>query len=278
MSAAAPRDATAFEVREALSERGCAVCRLALRSVGRLLRSVAYEQVNDISLRSALRTRGGFCNAHAHAWLREAHSVLGTALIYKDVLEAALRELEAPTSPNASRGGLLRALLGSGGSASSGSATGGSAAGGSATRGSAAGGSAAGGPRFGGWRLGRSAFSGSSDDGPPCPACRAQDEAEARYVEALLALLAADPAVGVAFDASDGLCRRHTQAALRSGHAAAAHIVRRTREALATLLEELDEVIRKEDYRFRHEPRTDGERTAPARAINWAAGADGLTS
>jgi hypothetical protein len=42
------------------------------------------------------------------------------------------------------------------------------------------------------------------------------------------------------------------------------------------LLGELDEVIRKEDYRFRHEPRTEAERTAPARAVNRVVGLDGL--
>ena len=110
---AGPRDATAFEVREALREPGCAVCRLSQRSVARLLRSVAYEQVNDLSLRSNLRKRGGFCNAHAHQWLREARSVLGTALIYKDVLQTALRELESETiGQRGTGGGLLRGFLG----------------------------------------------------------------------------------------------------------------------------------------------------------------------
>src|SRR5215831_9739747 len=98
MSPAAPRDATAFEVREAVREPGCLVCRLTLRSVARLLRSVAYEQVNDVHLRAQLRRRGGFCPTHAHQWLREAHSVLGTALIYRDVLHAALGELDGPGS------------------------------------------------------------------------------------------------------------------------------------------------------------------------------------
>ena len=231
MTSAVPRDATAFEVREALRESGCAVCHLALRSVGRLLRSVAYEQVNDLGLRTVLRKRGGFCNVHAHDWLLAAHSVLGTALIYKDVLEAALRELDSPAA-GGQRGRLLRGLLGA----------------------------------------------GSSDADLPCPACRSQAEAERRYVEALLALLASDAAVGREFEASDGLCRRHTRAAMRARRDAAEPVVRRAREALGELLAELDEVIRKEDYRFRHEPRTAGERSAPARAINWAAGKAGLTS
>jgi hypothetical protein len=45
---------------------------------------------------------------------------------------------------------------------------------------------------------------------------------------------------------------------------------------MAELVQHLDEVIRKEDYRFRDEPRSDDERIAPARAIAWVAGLEGL--
>jgi hypothetical protein len=214
-----PRDAAAFEVRDALAVGGCAVCQLSLRSVARLLQSVAYEQVNDLDLRKALREAGGFCNVHAHQWLREAHNVLGTALIYRDVLAAALRELDAP------RPGRLRTLLG--GSAAS----------------------------------------------AACPACAAQADAERRYLEVLLELVAHDPQL---IEHSDGLCRRHTLLAVRIGGAASTLIAERTAEVVRQLIADLDEVIRKEDYRFRNEPRTPAERTAPARAVSWSAGTEGL--
>src|SRR5919199_5848321 len=42
------RDTAAFEVRDALGHAGCPICVLTTRSVGRLLKAVAYEQVNDI--------------------------------------------------------------------------------------------------------------------------------------------------------------------------------------------------------------------------------------
>jgi len=226
MSSPGPRDTTAFEVREALHEPGCAVCRLTLRSVARLIETIAYEQVNDLALRKDLRRARGFCNAHAHQWLREARSVLGTALIYRDVLHAALRDL---TRSDNSRGGLLRGFLG---------------------------------PPRQARRRG-------------CPACVAQREAEARYVEALLAVVLADAA---AIESSTGVCRRHALATLRHGGPGADLVVDRTRRAVEALVRELDEVIRKEDYRFRDEPRTDTDRTAPTRAINWAAGAEGLVT
>jgi hypothetical protein len=233
MSSAAPRDATAFEVRDALGASGCVVCRLALRSVARLLQSVAYEQVNDINLRARLRKRRGFCTLHAHQWLRESHNVLGTAIIYKDVLEAALRDLDSP-SANGQRSRLLRGLLGP--------------------------------------------SSAEPSDASPCPACQTQAEAEARYLEVLQTLLATDAACVAQFDASDGLCRQHTLNAVRSGRPGVEPLLARARQIVVELVEQLDEVIRKEDYRFRHEARSDAERTAPARATAWAAGLDGLTS
>jgi len=223
MCSATPRDSTAFEVREALAQPGCPVCRLAVRSVGRWLASVAYDQVNDVDLRNELRAARGFCNAHAHRWLAEVHSVLGTAILYADLLEASLRELAAD---NGQRGGLWRAILG------------------------------AQGPDLG-----------------SCPACRAQAEAEERFLGALLATSAADQHV---LDGSDGVCLKHARAALRRGGPGSERVLHHTRTAIERLLGELGEVIRKEDYRFRDEPRTAAERSAPGRAIALAAGVEGL--
>ena len=222
------RDSTVFEVRDALLEAGCPVCRLAQRSVARLLRSIAYEQVNDLALRKQLRTAGGFCNAHAHQWLRDARSTLGTALIYRDVITTALRELQPSLAQDGQRGGLLRGLFG---------------------------------------MVDRASVEAA------CPACQAQFEAEARYVQALVTVATDE---SQALQGSTPACRRHTAAAARLGGPGAQAVLRHTRETMQALVEELDEVIRKEDYRFRHEPRTEGERSAPARAVSWAAGNDGL--
>jgi hypothetical protein len=224
MSSAAPRDSTAFEVREALGQAGCPVCTLAQRSVGRWLAAVAYEGVNDVQLRSELRAARGFCNVHAHRWLTAAHSVLGTAIVYEDLLKSALRELDA--TDRTQRGARWRAILGA-----------------------------------------------QAPDVAECPACRAQTEAEDRFLEALLATVAAEPGV---LEATDGVCLRHVRAALRRGGPGAEHLAHQTRVAVKRLLGELAEVIRKEDYRFRHEPRTDAERTAPSRAVARIAGAEGL--
>jgi hypothetical protein len=92
-------------------------------------------------------------------------------------------------------------------------------------------------------------------------------------VDALVAVVAAD---GEVLKESQGICRRHTWAAVRVGGPGADGILQQTRRAIDALVRDLDEVIRKEDYRFRDETRTDSERSAPARAIAWSAGVEGL--
>lgn len=229
MTSIGPRDSTTFELRDALAQPGCPICALVLRSVGRFIESVAYERVNDIALRANLRGARGFCNVHAHRWLREAHNVLGTALIYRDVMRAAIDEISVDV--DRTRGGLLAR-----------------------------------------WR-GRSSLSPRRID---CPACVEQRDAEDRFLSALAAILA-EPADVALFEASDGVCLTHALAALRRGDREAELVVRHTVRRAQGLLTTLDEVIRKEDYRFRDEPRTDEERTAPADAVAWTKAAEGLT-
>ena len=223
------RDAATFELREALGKPGCPICVLTLRSVGRFIRSLAYERVNDLEVRADLRAARGFCNVHAYRWLREAHSVLGTALIYRDVVRAALGDLDT-TSTDRGRVGLLDRLMGRG------------------------------------------------PEAPPvarCLACDAQREAEERYLSSLAALVA-EPTDLAAFSASDGLCLVHTLAGVRRGDAALDTILASARQRAERLVTTLDEVIRKEDYRFQDETRTPAERSATAEVVAWSCGAEGL--
>jgi len=221
------------ELREALRHHGCAICHLADRATVRYMRAVAYEQVNDPALRAKLRSSGGFCTTHAHRWLREAKSVLGTALIYRDAITAALRELDSLPQTQASNAGGLRKLLGRAPPARE--------------------------PRT------------------MCAACRIQHDAQERYVDALLAGLT-DTRVAQALASSDGLCLPHTRRALERGGQRAEPISARAREVGQRFVDHLSEVIRKEDYRFQQEPRSEAERTAPRRAVAWTAGMDGLVS
>ncbi|HEV8633003.1 MAG TPA: hypothetical protein VG370_02000 [Chloroflexota bacterium] len=87
------KHSTFFELRDALGRPGCVVCRLAARSVRRYLEALAFESVNDLGLRAALRRSRGFCNLHAWQLLDEAREPFGAGIIYRDVLNGCAETL-----------------------------------------------------------------------------------------------------------------------------------------------------------------------------------------
>lgn len=102
-------------------------------------------------------------------------------------------------------------------------------------------------PRFGKPRL-----NGSTR--VPCPACGYAEEAERRYTRALADNLGVE-AVWQALVADDGLCVAHaeqTMALAKPEHAASFRDLQAGK--LAVLQAELEEIVRKNDYRFRGEP------------------------
>lgn len=87
----------------------------------------------------------------------------------------------------------------------------------------------------------------------PCPACTATAEATERYAGALAAGLAQET-VWQALEASPGLCVAHIEeVAVRATPTAAIRLRKQADERLATLQAELEEIIRKNDYRLRGE-------------------------
>lgn len=223
---------------ETFNEPGCPVCSLAQRAVSRYVSSTNYDSVGDPEIRQQFETSRAFCNLHAHQWLKEAF-VLGTAQIYRDVLLVTYAELRRRTFHPASPGQRIGSF-------------------------------------FGRKRVEPDASDSFGEPTEPCPACAILVETETRLVTTLLKGLG-DAEFRDAYAASDGLCVPH----LRSGLANAAH--QDVFEALKTqaihtqesLLAQLDETIRKHDYRFRHESAGD-EAGSAARAVAHIAGARGI--
>jgi hypothetical protein len=84
------------------------------------------------------------------------------------------------------------------------------------------------------------------------------------------------PAVQAAFRRSPGLCLPHLIQALRCTDPTGSKILARLEaERIAALVGELDEYIRKHDYRFREEP-WGQEVTSPRRAVELMVGVEGL--
>ena len=82
-----------FNLKEALPEEGCPICRLQRKWTDSFLETILYESVNDKFFRSRLAKTEGFC--HTHAWrIAEKNSALGGAILYKDALDRIIRRME----------------------------------------------------------------------------------------------------------------------------------------------------------------------------------------
>jgi hypothetical protein len=105
---------------------------------------------------------------------------------------------------------------------------------------------------------------------PPCPGCEAKAEAEQRYLGVLRNRLR-DPAVRAKYVAGDGLCLPHIDLGLQADGDGAQALAEAAVEMLGTIVGELDEYIKKHDYRFTT-PVWDGGEDTPERAVERAVG------
>ena len=105
---------------------------------------------------------------------------------------------------------------------------------------------------------------------PPCPGCEAESEAEGRYLTALRNRLV-DPAVRAKYVAGDGLCLPHIDQALQADDEGARALAEAAVEMLGSIVADLDEYIKKHDYRFTT-PVWDGGEDTPERAVERAVG------
>jgi hypothetical protein len=242
-----------YELVEAMRREGCPACRLAATAVARYLDDLIYEHVNEIELRDTLRTAGGFCNEHS--WqLKHMRAAFGTAIIYRDVLNNLGRRLRAHQQ------GTRLALYG----------TAGKADGRLMERlASLAGGTPS------------PASNGTADPHVACPACRVRLDREVLVLRALLEGMA-DGEFAAEYRAAAGLCLVHVEqastVAVGEGgglEAGMALVVEHALTRIAATLGELDEFVRKHDYRFRDET-IGAEGTAWLHAIEMIAGKEGI--
>ena len=178
MARAASRHGLFYDLLDAFREEGCPICRLANRSVVRYLDVLAYENVNDPGTREKLRAARGFCNCHAWRYVEETRDLLGTAIIYRDVLHSVVEAIKTQSSPDLAQqiASLIRP----------------SAADTCGDRGLAA----------------------TLAPAGECPACRARAGSVENYSHTLLEHLP-EPDFRAAYETSAGLCYPHFRRALR---------------------------------------------------------------
>jgi hypothetical protein len=219
----AEKDVLYHELLDAQRGEGCAVCRLSLRAGDSYINALLYEGVVDVGLRQRLRDARGPCHTHAWRMARKRGSVLGTAIIYRDVVNTLLKGLETPDKRTVWGGGRDSAAK----------------------------------------RLAATAA---------CPACQLEADAVRRAIKTLLKHIA-DPDIAESYVAGGGLCLPHfTETLSQAGGSAAARLIEWQATAYRRLRNELDELIRKHDYRFQSETITDREAIAATRAVAAVAG------
>lgn len=219
------KDVLYHELLEALQADGCAICRLARRASDSYLRSLIYEGVTDVKLREALRDARGLCPRHGWRMAGQRGSVLGTAIIYRDVVNTLVKALEANADPPSRL-----------------------------------------------FRRGQPDLSRALAPSAACPACLLEQDAEHRSAKILLNHVG-DKAIADAYRKTGGLCLPHFQITI--GYASPAAIRELSgwqTEVWSRLRGELDELIRKHDYRFQSERMTDAEAVAWERAVAAIAG------
>lgn len=230
---------TYFDLMDALTEPGCPVCRLVGKAVGQRIDSLNYEFVNDPGFRRQMTASWGFCNTHGEDWLRQADP-LGTAMLYEAILSRIDEEFEHLHHPG--NGGLSDI-----------------------------------------W----SSLTGQSAEqhhrqppglypAQPCPLCDYRDRQEHVLVSVLIDHFDEEP-FGTAYSASVGLCIPHLRQALAMARNVeiASSLRDQAGAQHARLRDELHEVQRKRDYRFRLED-AGTEYGAPERALRVVTGAHGV--
>jgi hypothetical protein len=233
-----PKFVMYFELLQALGEPGCPVCRLREQSSRRALEAILSEQVNDPETRRTLVASRGFCPGHSWMFAEVQGSHLGVALIGRHLLTDALKAVAA--SP-AGLAGRWRRLLGRPAGDRHPHAL----------------------PAW--WRAGKA-----------CLLCARGDRAERDCLLVLLDyFLEAELAEGWA--RSGGLCLPHLCRACEVAphHPSVPAILAAHGERWAALTAELDEFIRKHDYRFASEP-MGAEGGSWARVLEVLAGRRGL--
>lgn len=228
-------------IYEALTPERCVVCRLTLGSVHRMLDTFLYEHVNDPWIRLRLVGASGFCPAHA--WqVHGFKSPLGTAIVYHHLLQEFLTIFrEAGPSRPVGSSDKSRPLW-------------------SARQGTL---------------LERSIISWLQPQ-RICPVCETQREAEQRYIASVAHALD-DGDFRQRYGQALGVCVRHAPAVLAQTPQPSDTEWFAETELLIMqrLLWELNEFIRKHDYRFTQEPRGE-EQTSWVRVIEKLGGAPGM--
>ena len=234
------RSSSYFELRDALEQPGCAICRLEEATATRYIDNLLWELVNDSGVRQKIRRARGFCGTHAQG-LVHAGAALGVSIIMKDIFESLLEifgKQHTACEPS-NRTWLDRT--------------------------------------FRGHAPLKKADAICSTLAPqsPCLVCIHVQESKWIYLRVLVDNLAGDFELLPHFRSSEGLCLLHFCQALSliSDPAVLDSFIEAQQAIWRELADQLSEFIRKNDYRYQDEP-IGAEGAAWQKAASILAGRD----
>lgn len=223
------------DILDRCAQKGCPICRLGQEAVNTLLKMTLYECVTDPDIREQLRESFGYCRIHAWSLPKlEKGNILGIAIIYEDLLKSISKTLPHAARPQSQQSFVQKLLT----------------------------------------CVKRPSRQRSFQHPLVCPACALRDESETLALNVMLkALDKDDDQMRTAFQASEGLCLRHLRQALETSQSSEVRnvLLARTHEHMAATQSALQELIRKYDHRFQHEP-VGSERDSWKTAMRFIAG------
>src|SRR5215472_10089099 len=234
----------AASLRAACEREGCPICMLVIESVQHFMDTWQYEGFTDVEHRHLLIQSRGFCPLHT--WqLAQNKAPFQLAVVYQEVLTEILDDLNGDTHDLTAVGPDEAA------------------------------------PETAWKKLWKRKGRRRKPVGPAydrCPICRIRAAAEQRFTGILLEQLPSQE-MHTLLCQSTGLCLQHfaqaRQQAESSDPATLRSLMECQRTCMQRVLEELQEAIRKHDYRFTGEPRG-SELTSWRRAAQLCAGNPGV--
>jgi hypothetical protein len=226
-----------YDLRDACALAGCPVCTLQSRAAARYLDNLFYERVNDVPTRLRLHQSLGLCPLHAWQATRVRDSESGLAIIYEDLLHTCQKRLRHTLKA-------VRRLA----------------------------------PAKGWFDRWRAKINGQPRPPhvlrttAPCPICDHVQFFEELYLRELLDFFT-DGDLLRAFEKSFGLCLPHVDRAigLFPDHVNLRQLLEAQLKKIEGLRSELQEYLRKLDYRYADEPKG-AEVTAWRRAVEMMVG------
>lgn len=92
-----------YDLIEAFSQSGCAVCRLVKRDVQRHLDAILYEHVTDPRLHHRFRASRGLCAEHGQMFIQPG-GALGITILYEAVVDELIKTAQSATDLSPTRG------------------------------------------------------------------------------------------------------------------------------------------------------------------------------